>query len=137
MLKVVIGDFNHELSSGHEFRDVITYIESVYATRCKEIGTDYPKGHVFDEENSVKWNREKVESENARKSSERDAARLLRMQMRDRLYDYIKLYVEAELNIKVLDMSLIDNLVTYLKDHFDYEWPNHLDETLELIKSFS
>ena len=84
-MKIEIGDLKVNLYDGSEFKQIITYIESNYATKAKEIGVDYPPNHVFDEEQSVRWNREKVEQSNLAKRTERDQLRLEKLNMYDKM----------------------------------------------------
>lgn len=132
-MKVIIGDLKVELTLAHEFRQIVTYIESEYSRKSKEIGVNYPPTHVFDEDMSVKWNREKVESENANKIAQRDKLRLERKVMYDTMYEYLKLYVEEYLGEKEVSATFVNHMREYLRNHHDSDWPCAVDGFLEIL----
>lgn len=54
-----------------EWSDIQKELESASAMSCKPLGLSrYSKDHVFDENKSVKWNREQVEKANQRYDAE-------------------------------------------------------------------
>lgn len=132
-MNIILGELKVELTLAHEFRPLITYIESEYSRKSREIGVNYPANHVFDEEKSVKWNREQVEAENIKKTTQRDKLRLERMAMYDTLYEYLKLYIEEYLGVKQVSASFVRCIKVYLENHHDSDWPCALDGFLELL----
>ena len=135
-MNIILGELNVELTLAHEFRQLITYIESEYSRKSKDIGVNYPANHVFDDEKSVKWNREQVEAENTKKTIQRDKLRLERMAMYDTVYEYLKLYIEEYLEVKELSASFVRSIKVYLENHHDSDWPCAVDGFLELLRLY-
>lgn len=135
-MKIEIGDLKVDLYDGSEFKQIITYIESNYATKAKEVGVDYASNHVFDDEQSVRWNREKVEESNLAKRTQRDQLRLEKLNMYDKMNSYLQSYIADYLADETVSLDFANTVRTCLRSWHDYEWPDYLDEYLELLKAY-
>ena len=109
--------------------------ESAYSKSFRR-PTLYPDNYVFDENKSVKWNRDKVEQtnqsllDNHNKSSVETIDKL--QKVRDKLYDMI----QKEL-AKNVSRSTLEKIFTYVDMNNDGESElvvsSALEETIELI----
>ena len=151
-MKIILTDYNDEfdiddgsnvqihINYGAEFRNVVNHIEAIYRAKCREIGTDYSESHVFDEEQSVKWNREEVLRQNQEKKDARNAAAILRVNsnlvMRKAIQKYIErssAYCRKDHQSYSLTENQIKHIIQFLRSAYDHEWYSGLDTLIALF----
>ena len=74
------------------------YVKAALATIPEDI-KKYGKNHIFDEDKSVKWNREEVEKRNAVYENKRLELQDKRLSSFDTFYQSIIIYVQEELSV--------------------------------------
>lgn len=151
-MKIILTDYNDEfdiddgsnvqihINYGAEFRNVVNHIEAIYRAKCREIGTDYPESHVFDEEQSVKWNREEVLRQNQEKKDARNAAAILRVNSNLVMHKAVQKYIERSLaycrkgnqNYSLTEKQT-EHIIQYLRSPYDHEWYSGLDTLIALF----
>lgn len=135
-MRLEIGELNVEIVNSVDFRKVITYIDSDYSRKCKEVGVNYTPEHVFDEDKSVKWNREQIAIRNDEKNKLRDIIRLEKITRYKELYRYMKTYIAEFLELPELSDEAFDAIHSFLQSAYDHDWPNELDSLIVLLYTF-
>ena len=101
----------------------------------KNIPNLYPSSYVFDEDKSVKWNREKVIEENKKiDESKKEFKRQLK-ESREKFYDALYQYIKEDCdsgNDKTLTRKLFDKITEYIYNNHedDYYFENGLRSTV-------
>lgn len=151
-MKIILADYNDQfdiddglnaqiyINYGADFRSVVNHIEAVYRDKCREIGTDYSESHVFDEEQSVKWNRAEVLRQNQEKKAARNAAAILRVNSNLIMHKAVQKYIERSLSYCRKDNQTysltekqVEHIIQYLRSPYDYEWYSGLDMLIALL----
>lgn len=70
-----------------DFKEIAADMEKMYSMSCKPSFARVKEGHVFDEDKSVKWNREQVELNNEKYDSEVKKLNTEKNRVRDTLLD--------------------------------------------------
>lgn len=102
---------------------------------CKPKSQKYKIGYVFDEDKSVKWNREEVERLNKLHEEEVKRLNIQKDKMFLEWVDAVKLYIMEETKVEKNQANKIYNYL-YIEYH-SYgltEVIIHLDDLLELFK---
>lgn len=109
--------------------------DEYYKFICKPSISKYSNTHVFDENKSVKWNKEEVERLNKLHNDE--AARLSteKNNLFNKFVYSVKLYIIEETKVKKITADKIYNyLYSEYHSYGIHEVLNHLDDLLELFK---
>lgn len=101
---------------------------------CKPKQQKYKVGFIFDEEKSVRWNREEVERQNQKHDDEVKALNNTKNHLYNRLVAGIKTYIIEQTKVS---KEKADKIYAYLYcEYHSYgltECLNHLDDLLELF----
>lgn len=92
----------------------------------------YPHGYVFDEEKSVKWNREELERVNAEYHNERDRLRRAYSDLYNEANDLTLKYIMQETRMNVDQAKILWLYVDREYHHDLYELFEKLDEFIDL-----
>lgn len=115
--------------------DELIFLSNNYSDfSCKPTYKKYKEGTIFDEDKSVKWNREEVAKRNLLYNDEVKNLNRQKNQMYTELINLIKRYITQETKVSDKQATKIWNYV-YEKYH-SYgltECINHLDDLLELF----
>lgn len=120
-----------------EFRDVISkYDEYLEIRRIRPTGKKLPEGHIEDENQSVKWNREFVEQYNKKVNQERYNLMAKANKAYRKYTDGILDLISSELNCDQDTAIKIYNYVYEQRDWDDIEEDklDAIEELVELIK---
>lgn len=105
---------------------------------CVPIGLrKVPENHVFDENKSVKWNRDKVAENNLAYKKEVARLHTLKNKARDSIYEDIYLYIQDEVGHVInRDCAIKIWEYAYKKGHSygAYRIKHELDEAIALIE---
>lgn len=105
---------------------------------CVPIGLrKVPENHVFDENKSVKWNRDKVAENNLAYKKEVARLHTLKNKARDSIYEDIYLYIQDEVGHVInRDCAIKIWEYAYKKGHSYgvYQIKHELDEAIALIE---
>ena len=113
-------------------RDIYECHEEIYKHYKIPNRTKYKETHVFDEEKSVRWNREEVERQNQLIKDEINAAYAARNEARQRLDRAVIKYITetTHLNEKLAEKVLY----TVQRDHED-DWWNYIDALADFTEA--
>jgi len=95
----------------------------------------YPTDYVFDEDKSVKWNREKVIEENVKIENNKIEFKRQLNESREKFYDALYQYIKEDCdsgNDKTLTRKLFDKITEYIYSNHedDYYFENGLYSTV-------
>ncbi len=95
----------------------------------------YTTNYVFDEDRSVKWNREKVIEENKKIEEARKVFEKQLKESREKFYDALYQYIKEDCdsgNDKTLNRKLFDKITEYIYNNHedDYYFENGLRSTV-------
>ena len=95
----------------------------------------YPTDYVFDEDKSVKWNREKVIEENKKIEDNKKEFKKQLTESREKFYDALYQYIKEDCdsgNDKTLTRKLFDMITNYIYENYedDYYFENGLYSTV-------
>ena len=115
--------------------ELYEFADDWYKFSCKPAVQKYGKAHVFDENKSVKWNKEEVERRNILHDEEVKQLQKEKNILFNKLVYSVKLYIIEETKVK---KATADKIYNYLYNEYHsygmHEVLNHLDELLELFK---
>lgn len=91
----------------------------------------YEANYVFDEDKSVKWNREKVIEENKKIEDNRKVFEQQLKESKEKFYDALYQYIKEDCD-ENLSRKLFDKITSYIYDWFedDYYFENGLYNTI-------
>ena len=115
--------------------DELIFLSNKYSDfSCKPTYKKYKEGTIFDEDKSVKWNREEVAKRNLLYDDEVKNLNRQKNQMYTELINLIKRYITQETKVSDKQATKIWNYV--YEEYHSYgltECINHLDDLLELF----
>lgn len=115
--------------------DKLIFLSNNYSDfSCKPTYKKYKEGTIFDEDKSVKWNREEVAKRNLLYNDEVKNLNRQKNQMYTELINLIKRYITQETKVSDKQATKIWNYV--YEEYHSYgltECINHLDDLLELF----
>lgn len=108
-----------------------TYIEMSCRPSFSKVRPDY----IFDEDKSVKWNREQAILNNEKYSAELSALNTRKNKARDAIYKSIYNYIQQEIgnNFSENKAKAVFNYIDDIYDGNIYDILNHVDDLIELI----
>lgn len=116
--------------------DELIYLSNQYTDfSCKPSYKKYKEGTIFDEEKSVRWNKEEVEKRNNLYQEEVKKLNRKKNQMYEELVNLIKQYIIQEANVSDERAAKIYNYL--YEEYHSYgltECINHLDDLLDLFE---
>lgn len=117
-----------------ELRELYNMADKYDRFSCKPKLLIYKNGYIFDEDKSVKWNREEVERRNNEYNEELKRLNTEKNAMLLKWIDAVKLYIIEETKVKKTQADKIYNyLYTEYHNYGLTEILRHLDDLLELF----
>ena len=119
----------------YSYEEVVKKYNEALALPDKRRVTQYSPSHIFDEEQSVRWNREQVQIRNAELMAEADRiSEIKRNAIKEATEDVIN-YLHQETNTTVHILRKVFDYVRYdLLD--DYNIQSHIEVTEEICSIF-
>lgn len=119
----------------YSYEEVVKKYNEALALPDKRRVTQYSPSHIFDEEQSVRWNREQVQIRNAELMAEADRiSEIKRNAIKEANQDVIN-YLHKETNTPVHILRKVFDYVRYdLLD--DYNIQSHIEVTEEICSIF-
>lgn len=119
----------------YSYEEVVKKYNEALALPDKRRVTQYSPSHIFDEEQSVRWNREQVQIRNAELMAEADRiSEIKRNAIKEATEDVIN-YLHQETNTPVHILRKVFDYVRYdLLD--DYNIQSHIEVTEEICNMF-
>ena len=109
--------------------------DEYYKFSCKPSIPKYRNACIFDENKSVRWNKEEVERRNSLHDEEAKRLRAEKNTMFNKLVFEVKLYIMEETKVK---KAVADKIYSYLYNEYHsygiHEVLNHLDDLLDIFK---
>lgn len=116
--------------------DELIYLSNQYTDfSCKPFCKKYKEGTIFDEEKSVRWNREEVDRRNNLHQEEVKKLNREKNQMYEKLINLIYQYIIQETKVSKERATKIYNYL--YEEYHSYgltECINHLDDLLDLFE---
>lgn len=116
--------------------DELIYLSNQYTDfSCKPSYKKYKEGTIFDEEKSVRWNREEVDRKNNLRQEEIKRLNREKNQMYEKLVNLIYQYIIQETKVSKERAAKIYNYL--YEEYHSYgltECINHLDDLLDLFE---
>jgi hypothetical protein len=121
-----------EINSGYE---ITLAIDRIHKEVVIPFEHKFKDGHVFDENKSVKWNREEVVRQNALIDQRRKDAYEHRNRLYTELHNAAIHYVMCDLDASGKKISDEDanKIISYAKKEHDNEWGSYLDSLLDFL----
>ena len=123
-----------------KYSEVIEKFEKAYNLPVRPTQHSYHENYIFDEEQSVKWNREEVIRRNEELHKEKETLQTKRYKaIRDAELDIIKYLCEL---YPTIDEKIVKKLYNKIydesfRDRFDYNIQYVIDECEEFLSIFS
>lgn len=119
----------------YSYEDVVKKYNEALALPDKRRVTQYSPSHIFDEEQSVRWNREQVQIKNAELMAEADRiSEIKRNAIKEANEDVINyLYQETD-----TDIYILSKLLNYVRNDLldDYSIEGHIETVEEICSIF-
>lgn len=135
---VSTGKSRREKPMAKDWCEIQSDFDRMQSMSCVPIGLrKVPENHVFDENKSVKWNRDKVAENNLAYKKEFARLHTLKNKARDSIYEDIYLYIQDEVGHVInRDCAIKIWEYAYKKGHSYgvYQIKHEFDEAIALIE---
>lgn len=128
----MMNDSNIRIVVSDDIAKAIKSIEFMYPDSYL---TQYAPNHVFDEEKTVKWNREEVIRKNAENKLKVENERKLKAQAYEALQEAVIRYIQNYSSDVVFTRAAAEKIIEAAKDQRDDSWHIWLDDFIDLAVS--